>query len=464
MNEDQAYKAACQAVEKLVEDLGTGARFPFDQLRHYTDQDIPGTYWRLLSRNGDIEPTGNMTKTFTPERRGTVTREYRPGPRFQPEPRASGAVSDALKELQKAMDARGCIITSAELANFYLALMSSPIIILAGLSGTGKSWIPRLFAELTRADLTAISVQPQWSDNAELFGYTPSLNPTTFIEGHFTRALRSAAATPDKSAIVLLDEMNLAVVEHYFSDFLSIVETRRRDAQAIITDALPLDLPHPDAEDVYQELRALYLPSNARVIGTANMDETTRAFSPKVIDRAFVIEFDDVDLTAFSSYTYEEINEHLLPVLVNRLIDTESPVSVREVYEDSELFFHGIAGLLEEIRQLLKPAGISIGYRTRDAILLYLWHWHNDSLADILTIDAAFDLCVLQKILPKITGTGESLHQALEQLRDWLQQSRRLNPDTSSMLPSGPFERAAEKVDRMLQRLEVEGATTYWGG
>jgi len=468
MDKDQAYEIACRAVEKLVQKSGPYATFPFDLVWQYAEQDVPSGQRshqaKRLVKNRYLHPTGRKTKTVSKQRASTITNEYRPGSRFQPSVPPTGAVTDAISELQTAMDARGLMITPAELANFYLALMTSPLVILAGLSGTGKSWVPRLFAQLIGAEFTATSVQPQWSDNADLFGYTPSLNPNIFIEGHFTRALRAAVITPDKPAIVLLDEMNLAAVEHYFSDFLSVIETRRREDGAIITDRLPLDLPQPGDSDAYQNLRNLRLPFNARVVGTANMDETTRSFSPKVIDRAFVIEFDDVDLTSFPYYTQEEINIDHLPVLAQRLVDANSPVSIREVYAKSEPFFNWIAVLLEDIRQILRPAGISLGYRARDAILLYMWHWQNDHLLSILAADAAFDLCVLQKVLPKVAGVDEALHTALEDLHDWLREKRENESDASpEAIPLGPFERSAEKVERMLQRLEIESATTYWG-
>lgn len=472
MDKDQAYEIARQAVERLVRDCGSDATFPFDLVWQYADQDVPSTQRphqaNRLVKSGYLELTGEYTKAVSPDRAGSPTREYRPGPRFQPSALRAEAIvdtiSEAIRQLHKAMDAQGLMITPAELANFYLALMTSPLVILAGLSGTGKSWIPRLFAQLIGADFTATSVQPQWSDNADLFGYTPSLNPSTFVEGHFTRALQAAVATPSKPAIVLLDEMNLAAVEHYFSDFLSVIETRRREGDAIITDSLPLDLPQVSKPDPYQNLRDLRLPLNARVVGTANMDETTRSFSPKVIDRAFVIEFDDVDLTSFPSYTQEEVANNLLRVLANNLVDASRPISVREAHAESESFFNWIAVLLEEIRQILRPVGISFGYRARDAILLYMWHWRKDGLSNILTADAAFDLCVLQKVLPKIAGAGEELLKALEALRGWLSETRASGPDTpTGIIPLGPFARSADKVERMLRRLEVEGATAYWG-
>jgi 5-methylcytosine-specific restriction endonuclease McrBC GTP-binding regulatory subunit McrB len=272
--------------------------------------------------------------------------------------------------------------------------------------------------------------------------------------------------------------MNLAAVEHYFSDFLSVIETRRKEDARTITDPLPLDLPSPDSVDPYQSLRGLWLPPNIRIVGTANMDETTRPFSPKVLDRAFSIEFDDVDLTAFVHHeSSEQIEPDQFRLLADRLVDSTNPVSVSEVYLESQSFFDRIAGMLEEIRQLLQPAGINFGYRTRDAICLYLWHWAHDKMDSIMPLSTAFDFCVLQKILPKISGTGEALRQGLESLLEWLEQADGdtedsvLDGDDESLVvtdnvtgsePARPCPQSADRVRRMLRQLADEGATTYW--
>ena len=154
----------------------------------------------------------------------------------------------------------------------------SPLVILSGISGTGKSLLPRKFAKRTNSKFYAIPVQPQWSDNSDLFGFVPTLSPTKFVEGKLIKALRDAHDNNDTLVIALIDEMNLAPVEHYFSDFLSVAETRERKGAKIGSDPLPIELPAvpgaglPDPES---DLRGIELPPNLRVIGTANMDETT---------------------------------------------------------------------------------------------------------------------------------------------------------------------------------------------
>ncbi|SRR5579875_1489745 len=505
MDSDTAFEVAVGALRSLVDREGAEATFPFDRIWSYADEEVPSTLrpgqQRRLSKNGYIERTGRMINAFSQARAGSLTPEYRPGPRFRPASRPSPSISDEsgaqrwvakmLKDIEEAMAAEGFMVTSEQLANFYLALKSSPLVILAGTSGTGKSLLPRLFAKLVGADFTSISVQPQWSDNADLFGYTPSLAPDDFIMGEFTKAVLRASRQLETPAMVLLDEMNLAAVEHYFSDFLSVVETRRKEKDGTITtDPLPLDLPPPDhQEDSYRSLRDLRLPSNIRVVGTANMDETTRVFSPKVLDRAFSIEFDEVDLTAFVEPRQQSLAANAgFSRLGKRLIDRGNPVSVSEVYASSRDLFDHVAGLAEEIKGILKPAGISFGYRTRDAICLYMWHWEHDELADLLSLKDALDLCILQKVLPKISGTGEGLQKALEELHDWLLRAGTAKQVASALpgeeesgeeaesLPgeeapdepmaeilSSPYQRSAEKVARMRQKLRDEGAVSFWG-
>jgi hypothetical protein len=368
----------------------------------------------------------------------------------------------ALKGLEKAMAEQGFVVTAGALANFYLALLVSPLVIMTGISGTGKSKLPRLFAELTGSSFASVPVKPQWDDNSDLFGYTSNLNQGIFVKGEVTSVLQAAAVAPTKPSFVLLDEMNLAAVEHYFSDFLSVIETRRRSGGTIVTDALPIDLPQAviGQEDPYRVLRALYLPHNVRIVGTANMDETTRSFSPKVLDRAFSIEFNEVDLTAFPAATGNQPSADAFRDLGKRLVDPQNPVAVSEGYKDQPELFDDVAGLLEEVRTILEPARLSFGYRPRDASSLYMWHWKKDGLAELLPYNTAIDYCILQKVLPKVNGQGERLRRALEDLEMWLQGESVLGFEAD---PARALLRSAEKVKRMRQRLDEEGATTYWG-
>lgn len=476
MEKEEAKQIAREAVEELVKDRGLDAKFPFDAIWGYGNGNLvpprlrPARSRELID-DGYLARTGAQVNASTKKRAGNLGPQYRVGPRFRPasavaEPSTATTAADALRNLEIGMAARGFIITAAELANFYLALASSPLVILAGISGTGKSRLPRLFAELTQSQFFSIPVKPQWSDNSDLFGYTPSLSQDHYVTGKFTQIILSASETPTQLQMVLLDEMNLAAVEHYFSDFLSVIETRRRreDGQ-IITDALPLDLPEPREGDPYSRLRDLSLPSNVRVVGTANMDETTHSFSPKVLDRAFSIEFDDPDLTVFASDGSFDATG--FPPLQQSILNLANPVSVDEARDASSTsLFDCIAGLLEEAKVILKPAGISFGYRARNDICLYMYFWQKFELSSVLSAQAAMDFCFMQKVLPKLGGTGEQLAEALRALLAWLETDEiGAATDSSDVDPcaSRPWARSVEKVQRMIDRLEAEGATTYWG-
>lgn len=150
-----------------------------------------------------------------------------------------------------------------------------------------------MFAEAIGAHYSLISVKPDWNDNTELFGYKNINNE--FVPGQLTRIIQEASKTENlnKPYFVCLDEMNLARVEYYFSEYLSIIESRYfDDSKRLLTDNifsegyLPTDNPYKD----------LTIPENLYIIGTVNMDDTTFAFSRKVLDRVNTIEFSDVRL------------------------------------------------------------------------------------------------------------------------------------------------------------------------
>lgn len=363
------------------------------------------------------------------------------------------------------MEAEGYMISAAELANFFLAMTVSPMVILSGISGTGKSLLPRKFAKLTRSSFYAIPVQPQWSDNSDLFGYVPSLSSDKFIKGKLIDALVEAKRNPGKLVIALLDEMNLAPVEHYFSDFLSVAESRERKGPTLGSDPLPIELPSlsTSGPDEHAELRGIQLPHNLRVIGTANMDETTHTFSPKVLDRAFTIEFDDPDLTVFASETAS--TGSAFESLAEITIDPNNAISIMEAHSKNLDLFEHVAAWLDEIQSILSPAGIKFGYRTRDSILLYLHFWREMQLSDILAGYAALDFCLLQKVLPKISGSGDTLGKALKGLREWLmaRSEPKAEEDGIDLAFVGSLERSLGKVGRMIDLLELDGSTRYWG-
>jgi hypothetical protein len=489
---DEIYTLAVKALKSMLRQFGPDHRFPPDAIWQQVPQNdrIPPTKKphqpKRLVKDGYLRDTGAKTRAQSGPRAGSTTNLYAFGPLLMPvvaipSARAGGVVgvrgktttgpykvspSVALRSLQETMEAEGYLISVAELANFVLAMTVSPLVILSGISGTGKSLLPRKFAMRTDAKFYSIPVQPQWSDNSELLGYVPTLSPSKFFEGKLIGGLRDSRDNPRTLVIALLDEMNLAPVEHYLSDFLSITESRSRKGDRIGSDRLPIELPAvplgglPDPE---ADLRNIELPSNLRVIGTANMDETTHSFSPKVLDRAFTIEFDDPDLTSFASGS--PAGTATFKTLSDIVIDPENAVSVLEARTSNPDLFEHIAQRLSEIQDILAPAGIKFGYRTRDTILLYLHFWKKFGLSDIMAGCAALDFCILQKILPKVSGSGDALAEALKELATWLQASAEASVEKFGIASefSGPLDRSHQKVLRMSEMLRLDGSTRFWG-
>ena len=205
---------------------------------------------------------------------------------------------DQINKISEYINAKGFKYDENLLANFYLSLKAKPFVLLAGTSGTGKTRLVRLFAEAIGAygdgRYKQVAVKPDWSDSTDLFGHVNLDNH--FIPGAIIEFIKKAADDQRKLPYILcLDEMNLARVEYYFSDFLSVMETRDWDEHEIITDKL---IPRScycgdkNAEDLYSNLM---IPENLYIVGTVNMDETTFPFSKKVLDRANTIEFSYVD-------------------------------------------------------------------------------------------------------------------------------------------------------------------------
>lgn len=489
LSKDEIFELAREAVREMAQQNDPEHRFPPDVIWQHLPPGvvIPGpskpSHAKRLVKEGYLELTGNKTKALSEQRAGSTTNEYRFGPRLVSRapvvPPARPATptalwdtapiegaSDSLKKIQALMESEGYVISVAELANFFLAMAVSPLVILSGISGTGKSLLPRKFAKRTGAMFHAIPVQPQWESNSDLFGYVPTLATAKYVKGALIDGLLGARNNPGKLVIALLDEMNLAPVEHYFSDFLSVAETRYREGTSIVTDPLPIELPMivDGVADEQANLRGIRLPPNLRVVGTANMDETTHTFSPKVLDRAFTIEFDDPDLTSFASGgatsadTFEALGKFV--------IAETNAISVQESRESSQDLFDHVAGMLAEIQEILSPAGIKFGYRTRDAILMYLHFWRECALGDIMTGSAALDFCILQKVLPKISGSGDGLEESLKSLTAWLETHSEIEGEEMSDIEkefAGPLARSQQKIERMRKILDLDGATRFWG-
>ena len=196
------------------------------------------------------------------------------------------------------LTSKGFLYSTENIANLYLSLRSKPFVIISGISGTGKTKIVQLFAEAVGAteengQFKLISVRPDWSDSSDLLGYKNLQEQ--FVEGQLTEMVKRAHDRPQLPHFVVLDEMNLARVEYYLSEFLSIMESRREEDGQVVSSTL-----------VTTDEGEFSLPNNLYIIGTVNMDETTHPFSKKVLDRANTIEFNEIHLNNFDIFEQEE--------------------------------------------------------------------------------------------------------------------------------------------------------------
>lgn len=342
-----------------------------------------------------------------------------------------------IASLRRHLFDRGFAIGLADLINFYLSLKPRAFVILSGISGTGKSQLPRHFAELllppgrpSLANFELVPVRPGWNDVADLMGYFNSIHggfePGPALAA-FRKAVQGFDTHGDLAVILLLDELNLSRVEHYFADFLSVMESRRFTGESWVTDPLRLaggrtgvlnfvgqtthTQPYVDSIDA-----ELQIPDNLFVIGTLNIDESTQGISNKVLDRANTIELEDVDFTPSEPAApqgYINADLHLLGhYLADRPYRTISQARAAHSALVSEM-----TNRLTALNNVLSEWRLHFGMRTRDEVCIYMAYAQDFcTIATAANIDlegfnrnAAFDRQVLQKVLPRISGTREEL-------------------------------------------------------
>jgi len=359
------------------------------------------------------------------------------------------------------------------LTRYFLSLKTKPFVILTGISGTGKTKIAQIFAEYICQDdapearskrIAFVSVRPDWMDNRGLLGYYNLLNEkyhTTVV----TEILLEAALNPDKPYFIILDEMNLAKVEQYFSDFLSIMESRTPSNH----HGEPIPLHHAEEADAHNGSKIpgkLNIPPNVFFTGTVNVDESTYMFSPKVLDRANVIEFNDVNIASYSK-GYSESEGFVLKEsnIIKKLMpaDSESPFCSRADYEqakeDVDIFF-------KEMLDILSPYNLHFGYRVINEISRFVINAKKE--IDKLNIEDVLDIQILQKILPKFHGSQAKLGEPLNQLFELcakpghvLDASKAVDADYVIDGEQFRYPRSAAKLYRMLRNLSIQGYTSF---
>ena len=366
---------------------------------------------------------------------------------------------------------------------YLTALRTKPFMLLAGISGTGKSRIVREMAKACWKEgdpeygknhpknFCMVQVKPNWHDSSELIGYVSRLNGEKFVVGPFLRFLAAALKDPDTPYFLCLDEMNLAPVEQYFAEYLSVIESRKLNPDGTITTDPIIEYENTDAYgslidqlfDTPEERKAyktaeggkrLTIPQNLFVVGTVNMDETTFSFSRKVLDRAMTIEMNEVDLHGgLERGTGNEIG-----YIGNSIIGDAAEGC--DVYEDNRELCDKVLAYLEQVNAILEGSPFKIAYRTRNEFLMYAVN--RKKLDEKSQLWQSLDEMTSMKILSRIEGDEERTKKVLDGLKTLVEeQIASAIPPAEEGKPA-PKSISATKIDEMLAKLKATGFTSYW--
>jgi len=421
----------------------------------------------------------------------------------------------AISYVQAFMQNKGIIYRRKVLEDFFALITTHDLIILAGDSGSGKTNLVKSFAEAIGGKAVVVPVKPNWTSAEDLLGYYNPLEKK-YLSTPFLDALFEAAKNPNTPYFICLDEMNLARVEYYFADFLSLMEERSqapefklysdteashlvsetRNFLSLIDEAkIKLDKPELEGfldllrdEDInaklhdlcgfregdsllkyHGQLRRLMsnyintpstmsLPPNVRIIGAINVDETTHYLSPKILDRAHILRFSSPLLTDWDKAEGEvEAFDLDLNLPVNFGMNVLGERSQYPTFDRNDEL---VSTLVQLVRNYLEPLGVEFGLRTVRQARHYSAALKVFGAGESLILNNI----ILHKVLPKLMFDGEkqvneslARKDLLKAMRDYLGQklaNMELVDDNDSCLV---------ELDRVIQNAEAnDWVVNYW--
>ncbi len=334
-----------------------------------------------------------------------------------------------LQHIKRYITARGYYFEDETLFNYHICLKTRPFVILAGLSGTGKSKLSQLYAEAIgqKEHYLRLPVRPNWNDDHYLLGH---LNIITgeYVTEEALEFLLEANADLDNLYFFCLDEMNLAHVEYYFSQFLSAMEEEQPDQRTISLLSKQAQKQHSQLYPDTQLPSRVLLPTNLFFTGTINVDETTQPISDKVIDRANTLEFFTVDLDKIPVPTTPPD-----PIGLSTFTWESYRVKTPDTTFRAQII---------EISKILNQEDLGLGYRVLHDIELYLANSKN-----LLEPLVAFDLQIKQRILPRVRGSAV-ISSMMKELLAFMERNK--------------LTRSKQRLQEMNKRLERDGYTSFW--
>ena len=288
-----------------------------------------------------------------------------------------------------------------------------------------------------------------------------------FTPGIITSVAYEAMKHPDKPYFICLDEMNLARVEYYFSDILSLMESRKlNDDGEIITENLLKEVQFEKGDiEAIDKYGDVYIPENLYIVGTVNMDETTFPFSKKVLDRANTIEFNKVNL----KYNFDVALDNIY--LKERVYSNDflksNYLKISQCKDNKDIAIKVIDELIK-INDILEEYNQHFGFRVRDEIVFYMIYAIKNSIFDF---DKAMDYCITQKILPKVNGSNSDVLEILIKIFNILNDSKfnaedyldeNTLKDMTNKGKESNYKLSSEKLLYMIRRFVRDGFTTFW--
>jgi len=381
-------------------------------------------------------------------------------------------LNSAIQELLQSVEDGGLVYEPWQIASYVAAVRTKPFVILAGVTGTGKTKLPIMVARLTGGVSDLIPVRPDWTDSADVLGYVDLQG--AFRPGRLLEFAKRAAQNPDQHWTCVVDEMNLARVEQYFAEFLSRIEDRNPDPMGGFVSGPLVGMPLRTEDG---EWASVGIPPNLAIVGTVNMDETTHGFSRKVLDRAFTIELSDTDLTRWTLRTEN-------PAVAGWPASAWYPRAISlaglsALTQPETARVQTVVDTLTSINGFLQQAQLQVGYRARDEVALFVLH-SLDIASAFLTRDGAavdpLDLAIHMKVLPRLLGGSGAVRRALLQLLGWARSGKPLVTEEEGQsvldewidlgrpgsLPECRYPRTAARLCIMWERLLSEGYTSYW--
>ncbi|MDD6205897.1 AAA family ATPase [Succinivibrio sp.] len=328
--------------------------------------------------------------------------------------------------IQSSMYSVGSLYSKDLIKNFCALLNTHDIILFAGESGIGKTNLVKRFAEAVDGVAKIIPVKPNWTSTDDLIGYYNPIEKR-YIFTPFLDAIVEANANRNKLYLICLDEMNLARIEYYFADFLSLLEERSSEPEIDLFSSLEeqnaeLNISEQidkivDKENdvnvdilrrsVYNKLKSMSkipVPSNVRFIGTLNIDDTTFYLSPKILDRVHIIKFENplfIDSEGITSEIDFGLANQQISVNVQSLFEDLKPYPAYFTNKDDP-----VINKLIELSRMLDLIGLGFGARVLSQALLY-----KESLSKFGSTDEIFFInnLIRQKILPRLRLDGADL-------------------------------------------------------